>query len=128
MPFFPFNIGCTQFSRFHGSRQSFEAEHGILQNAQVGGDPLELNVDDAVFPESQYGRGHLSFQAVGELLQPRLGEVLHILAELSNVLIEIREFIQRCAGLQRFCQVLQLPDTASAKARTSFLSPRPGNS
>jgi hypothetical protein len=49
-------IGCTQkFSRFRGSRQSFEADHGILQNAQVRGDPLELNVDDALFPQSQYG-------------------------------------------------------------------------
>jgi hypothetical protein len=45
---------------------------------------------------------------VRELLEPRLGKVINILTELSNVLIEIREFIQRGARFQNFCQVLQL--------------------
>jgi hypothetical protein len=45
----------ANISPFRGSRRPFEADYRILQNPQMRCDPFELNVDDALFPQSQYG-------------------------------------------------------------------------
>lgn len=42
---------ARKYFTLRGSRQSFEADHGILQNAQVRRSLLPLNVNDAILGE-----------------------------------------------------------------------------